>query len=326
MGCLKLTYHPTEAPEQNWNIFVQGSEKSQGNQKKCFNYYPYGKVLREYTYGVQDRYLSTHHERDQETGYDYRGARFYDSEVGRFLSLDPLASEYPTLSDYSYVAGNPIAFVDPNGKKIINAHKASRNQALNKLNNTKAQFASLSKGDKGYTRTKKAVRNAQKSFNKINAKYKRVNNKINDIKRKDINLYNKANNLKDEVGNKVDLYVYDVKHEYLNSNRTDTKTMRIGVTDLTKDLEMVDFETGKTSHTVKSEMHGPNTGTIKMSNISTSKDLAHEFGHAIYQATKTTEYVNWIKKNPDKVNGFGLGHGPGNPSGEAAKAATKNFN
>ena len=115
MGCLKLTYHPTEAPEQNWNIFVQGSEKSQGNQKKCFNYYPYGKVLREYTLGVQDRYLSTYNERDQATGYDYRGARFYDSEVGRFLSLDPLAMEFAEWSDYNYVLGNPVLLTDQTG-------------------------------------------------------------------------------------------------------------------------------------------------------------------------------------------------------------------
>ncbi len=47
---------------------------------------------------------------------DYRGARYYDGDVARFLSLDPLAAKYPALSAYNYVGGNPIIFVDSDGK------------------------------------------------------------------------------------------------------------------------------------------------------------------------------------------------------------------
>jgi len=82
----------------------------------AMDYYPYGKLLREYANGQQERYVSTQHERDKETGLDYRGARFYDSDVARFLSLDPLATEYPSLSDYVYVADNPLIFIDPDGR------------------------------------------------------------------------------------------------------------------------------------------------------------------------------------------------------------------
>jgi len=85
------------------------------------NYYPFGKVLREYVNGDKERYLTTQHERDNETGLDYRGARYYDSDVARFLSLDPLASDYPSWSDYNYVMGNPIVFVDPDGKAVRTA-------------------------------------------------------------------------------------------------------------------------------------------------------------------------------------------------------------
>ena len=81
------------------------------------DYYPYGKILREYANGEGERYLTTQHERDKETGLDYRGARFYDADVARFLSLDPLAADFPAWSDYNYVIGNPIHFTDPDGKK-----------------------------------------------------------------------------------------------------------------------------------------------------------------------------------------------------------------
>ncbi len=79
------------------------------------DYYPYGKTLREYVY-ARERFQTTDHERDEETGLDYRGARFYDSDLGRFLSLDPMAVEFPGWSDYNYVLGNPVFLIDPDGK------------------------------------------------------------------------------------------------------------------------------------------------------------------------------------------------------------------
>ncbi|MEZ4755496.1 MAG: RHS repeat-associated core domain-containing protein [Flavobacteriales bacterium] len=80
------------------------------------DYYPYGSILRQHINGAQEKYLTTHHERDLETGLDYRGARYYDSDVARFLSLDPLAKKYSSWSAYNYVMGNPVSLVDPDGK------------------------------------------------------------------------------------------------------------------------------------------------------------------------------------------------------------------
>ena len=42
--------------------------------------------------------------------------RYYDSKMGRFLSVDPLADKYPGWSPYNYTGGNPINRIDPNGK------------------------------------------------------------------------------------------------------------------------------------------------------------------------------------------------------------------
>ena len=80
-----------------------------------FDYYPYGKMLREFQDNVSEKYLTTHNQRDEETTLDYRYARFYDSDLGRFLSIDPMAADYASWSGYNYVVGNPIAFVDPTG-------------------------------------------------------------------------------------------------------------------------------------------------------------------------------------------------------------------
>jgi len=45
---------------------------------------------------------------------DY-GARYYDARLSRFLSVDPLASDYPEWSPYSYVHNNPLIHTDPTG-------------------------------------------------------------------------------------------------------------------------------------------------------------------------------------------------------------------
>jgi RHS repeat-associated protein len=44
------------------------------------------------------------------------GARYLDSELSVWLSVDPLADKYPSLSPYMYTAGNPVIFVDPDGR------------------------------------------------------------------------------------------------------------------------------------------------------------------------------------------------------------------
>jgi hypothetical protein len=38
--------------------------------------------------------------------------------VARFLSLDPLAAKFPKRSTYNYVLGNPVMFVDSDGRGV----------------------------------------------------------------------------------------------------------------------------------------------------------------------------------------------------------------
>jgi RHS repeat-associated protein len=57
-------------------------------------------------------------ELDQETGYDYFGARYYDARMGRWLSVDPLAKKYPSWSSYVYTLNNPVTFFDAHGDSV----------------------------------------------------------------------------------------------------------------------------------------------------------------------------------------------------------------
>ena len=57
-------------------------------------------------------------ERDSETGLSYFGSRYYSSDLSIWLSIDPQASKYPSLSPYVYCADNPVRLVDPDGEEI----------------------------------------------------------------------------------------------------------------------------------------------------------------------------------------------------------------
>jgi len=46
----------------------------------------------------------------------YFGARYYSSDLSIWLSVDPLASKYPSTSPYMYVRGNPVMLIDPDGR------------------------------------------------------------------------------------------------------------------------------------------------------------------------------------------------------------------
>lgn len=69
----------------------------------------------------------TGQELDPETGLYYYGGRYYDPELGRFISPDPFIQdpEDPqNLNRYSYVLNNPQSYIDPSGyfsfKKFFN--------------------------------------------------------------------------------------------------------------------------------------------------------------------------------------------------------------
>ncbi len=52
-------------------------------------------------------------ERDPETGLSYFGSRYYSSDLSIWLSVDPMAAKYPSLSPYVYCANNPVMLVKP---------------------------------------------------------------------------------------------------------------------------------------------------------------------------------------------------------------------
>jgi len=79
-------------------------------------YLPFGELFISQRNSTFDsRYKFTAKELDNETNYTYFGARYYDSDVSIWLSVDPASELYPSTSPYMYVRGNPVVLIDPNG-------------------------------------------------------------------------------------------------------------------------------------------------------------------------------------------------------------------
>ena len=91
-----------------------------GEAVQHLQYLPYGEpYINQRTTGYNERFTFTGKERDEETGYGYFGARYMDHELmTMWLSVDPLADKYPSISPYAYCAWNPIKLVDPDGREI----------------------------------------------------------------------------------------------------------------------------------------------------------------------------------------------------------------
>ena len=87
------------------------------------DYYPFGWEMpgrkynsAEYRYGFNGKEKDDEGEFGSITNYDY-GFRIYNPAVGRFLSVDPLASSYAMLTPYQYASNTPIQAIDVDGKE-----------------------------------------------------------------------------------------------------------------------------------------------------------------------------------------------------------------
>jgi RHS repeat-associated protein len=95
---------------------IRSVVNSSGTPVSAQDYYAYGGILNQSVSG-DDRYKFTGKQRDDETNYDYFGARYYNSDVGIWHSLDPMRDSHPGESPYVYCNNNPLSVVDADGRE-----------------------------------------------------------------------------------------------------------------------------------------------------------------------------------------------------------------
>jgi RHS repeat-associated protein len=89
------------------------------------DYYPFGGLAPTSTDSVPQNYKFTGKERDAESGLDNFGARYYGSNLSRFVSPDPVQIKANRLLNpqrlnlYGYAVNNPLVNIDPDGRDAI---------------------------------------------------------------------------------------------------------------------------------------------------------------------------------------------------------------
>ena len=180
------------------------------------------KQSEEYRYGFNGM------ERDDEVkgagnSYDF-GARMYDSRLGRWKSLDPLAATYPSMSPYIFVGNSPILFIDPDGMRIINGHEIAYNDAKLRYENAKKAYDNINKSMKWKVKReiKKEYKKSSTLYFDVKPKYERVKKHIKFVETNDEDLHKKMDKLQTSDGQDVNIYIYSSDHSY----RTETTKVR----------------------------------------------------------------------------------------------------
>jgi RHS repeat-associated protein len=112
-GRILYWYHPDYI--QNVDLITD----IDGAAYELFLYNPWGEQLHHWTSSSSSwtsPYRFNAKELDPETGLSYYGARYYQSKLGVWLSVDPMASNRIWLTPYQFVQNSPNLRIDPNGK------------------------------------------------------------------------------------------------------------------------------------------------------------------------------------------------------------------
>lgn len=108
-------YHSDHLGSASWIT------NAHGDAVQHLQYLPFGEpFVDQRTTGYSERFRFTGKEKDEETGYGYFGARYMDHEqMTMWLSVDPMADKYPSISPYNYCMWNPVKLIDPDGRDVL---------------------------------------------------------------------------------------------------------------------------------------------------------------------------------------------------------------
>jgi RHS repeat-associated protein len=120
----KLFYHNDHLG--GINVITDDDVNHNGAKQQLTEYDPWGKISRNEpsNNSVDPDHRFTGQIFDPESGLYYYGARYYDPELARFISPDPIVpspGDPQSLNRYSYVRNNPVKYIDPTGHSFWSA-------------------------------------------------------------------------------------------------------------------------------------------------------------------------------------------------------------
>ena len=96
---------------------------STGSSANSYSYDAFGNLLTPQLSGDSNRYLFSTKEFDSRAVLYFFTGRYYDPEIGRWLTPDPLGF-VDGPNEFEYANDNPVNVIDPDGYKVIEAEHA----------------------------------------------------------------------------------------------------------------------------------------------------------------------------------------------------------
>jgi RHS repeat-associated protein len=197
----------------------------------------------------------TSKERDNETGLDYFGARYYSSTQGRFTSPDAFwkdsqVGDPQSWNKYAYARNNPLKYIDPSGENATVTIETDEEHKKGKVT-VKATIALWTSNNSGLS---------QKDLQKAAQEYK------SNIEKAWSGTYEQGG-IQYEVSTTVDVQVYRSEKDATDSNA--------------QNVLRVTEEGGHSGTNAASLFGGPTTGEIALDAGRRNSEAAHEFTHML---------------------------------------------
>ena len=201
---------------------------TEGEVVQHIEYVPYGEVFIEERNNVWNTpYLFNAKEFDEETGLYYYGARYYDSRLAMWYSVDALAEKYPNMGGYVYCAGNPVKLVDVDGNEFDEISEAlvakvetEAGMRISQLTNKNAKLQDRLNNSTGLGKIFNGLRakRIQSNNNRIEG-YKAAKNEIN-VLRTSTQMYSVI--ASDEYSKRIDDFTTNVTAATRFNSKTST--------------------------------------------------------------------------------------------------------
>ncbi len=248
-------------------------------------YLPFGETFTEQrAAGFGTPYLFNAKELDEETGLYYYGARYGacpdkligNPRVSMWWGVDPLAGDYPSHSPYAYVANNPLKYIDPDGRKIVNPYeKYSQYSGLEQQLRSNIANASSSSERRIAKRELKANRDNIQGFKN----YQEVQGLLSNFKQANESEYNRVDNL--QLNGVVIDVVVGLNNNYKGDIGQVGETNYSYGNDPETFKQIIEFQTGD-SYLLPTKIENNNIDITLYLGGRNLNTLANEFGDAIF--------------------------------------------
>jgi RHS repeat-associated protein len=203
------------------------------------------------------------------------GARIYDGRLGRWMSLDPLMTNYQSLSSFCFAGNTPILFIDIDGNKFINPYPQYINVQIDKVNTSKALLVDFNRNHPNLNKSNNMFR---RLFNKDYRSKHNLEKKLNDAETKKSEF--------EEKSAKVENTLYTLKQVdeglYNKYENEETKYEITISNDKSGEAGSTEFDAGvsKVGNNIKLV---ENDGQVDITlNIGGAETLANELGNVEY--------------------------------------------